>query len=110
MYNSVKSKGTSSGEIIYEWSKDDGMQSIDSLSLKTGDVIYYNLSDKKPGVDHVGIFLGYNSKGESVVIETRNETYNLNIIESGEPNYGNCTTQAIRSDGTPRTYGIVRYT
>jgi cell wall-associated NlpC family hydrolase len=112
-YSMIKALGTEPGQIVYNWKEDENprIKSIDELSLRTGDVIFYNLSvaSDKPGCDHVGVFLGYNADNKSIVIETRNNDTKLIIIEPGESNYSNCTEQRIQSDGVARIMGIVRY-
>ena len=46
--------------------------------LRTGDLVFFDTSRRRPGVDHVGVYLGegdfaHSSKGKGVVIESLDE-------------------------------------
>jgi cell wall-associated NlpC family hydrolase len=90
---------TSLGETLYNKDTYDGnpnpKKRFDEVGIQyqVGDVFYYDLSSAsdKPGVDHVGIFLGYNQKGEEIFIDTATESRDLEIIGPSHSRYNNRT-------------------
>jgi len=62
---------------------------VEDSSYQTGDAFFYDLSDAsdKPGVDHVGLYLGQDSEGRDIFIETANTTWGLRIL-GPETEYG----------------------
>lgn len=46
------------GKAVYGWN-----------NLQPGDLIFFNLSAKRPGIDHVGIYLGWHN-GKRLIIHT----------------------------------------